>query len=351
MTDTGASSGVSPFPRYTLSNSHGMTLSAIPLGGIITGLCVPDRTGTVKNVVLGFDDVQDYRDHADLCFGAVIGRYAGRIGGAALSLHGTDYPLTANEGTTCLHGGLEFSTALWDASTACSDTEASVTFRYVSPDGKNGFPGTVTTEVTYALTEDNTVQIHYHAVSDKDTCLCLTNHTYFNLTGDLSDTVLSHTLKADISHYLELGDTFVPTGTLVSATGTPFDFHAGRALQSGICSDAPALRAAGRGYDHPLVFGNSSQNEDGTHIATLRDPSSGRVLTITTDAPVMVLYTANWLEEGLPLHGGISRPHLGVALEVQDYPDAMHHPAFPSPLLRAGESYDRTTTWTFSTED
>lgn len=331
---------------HTLENDRGMRVSISELGATVTEVVAPDRHGKGENVVLGFDDVQDYHVHRDLCLGATIGRVAGRIAHGRFTLNQTDYQLTQNEGDTCLHGGMEFNTALWESEDIMTEDTATVIMSYKSPHGSNGFPGAISTKVFYTLGNDNTFHIRFAAASTEDTILALTNHTYFNLSGNLKDDILNHALKADVTDYVELDKNSIPTGKLIPVDLTPFDFTRGRMLRSGITSSYAQNVLVGNGYDHPLLF-----RRDGDHTVTLYDGNSGRVLTIKTDFPGFVIYTGNFIGSGYQIGGVPARDHLGVALEMQALPDAVHHEQFPSVLLRAGEMYEHEIVWTFRTDN
>ena len=334
-----------PVFLHTLENEVGMKVSIMERGAAVTRILSPNRDGKYEDVVLGFDDVEDYRVHSDLCLGAMIGRVAGRIGGASFPLDGEDYPVTANEGPNCLHGGMEFNTALWDAEDRITEDTASVILTYVSPEGSNGFPGQVTTKATYTLDNDNALHLHIEAVSDQDTILALTNHTYLNLSGNLRRDVDDHALKADVRQYVEVGKDSVPTGNLVPVDYTPFDFTRGRMLRSGMTSSYPQNEMVGHGYDHALVFSPESGN-----MIRLYDAESGRIAIIKSDFPSFVLYTGNFLGSGYCFRGVPAHNHIGVAVEMQNLPDAVHHADFPSPILRAGEPYDHEIVWKFLTD-
>jgi len=340
----GSGKETAPVYAYNLTNDARMSVTVITYGGIITDLHVPDREDRTESVVLGFDTLQEYQQNASLYFGALVGRISGRIGRSEFPLNEQTIQVPANEGVNHLHGNGEFSTAIWDATTELSDECASVILRYTSPDGANGFPGTVDTKVTYSLFQDNRLEIRYEAVSDQDTVLNLTNHTYFNLSGNLRNTIRDHRITADVTEFLELAEDNIPTGNLLPVEGTPFDLCAERPLDDGMVSDHPQNVLVRNGYDHPFVF-----RESGSHTITLREPISGRRLTLTTDYPCFVMYTGNYLDDSVSIHGIPAKPYFGVALEAQKFPDAPNHPDFPSITLKAGEPYLQTTTWAFDT--
>ena len=339
-----------PVTEYTMTNDQGISVSAISYGAIITDVRMPDRAGNIESIVLRFPDLSGYIAHGDLYLGAIVGRTAGRVAGASFELDGQTFPLPNNEGKNCLHGNGEFSTALWEAEvfdapdpSVCDHRQhVSVTFLYTSPAGTNGYPGTVDTEITYTLTNRNTFEIRCRASTDADTALDLTNHTYFNLSGAMKSDILSQTLIADADRVLELREDLIPTGTVLPVDGTAFDFRLGESFSAGRVSEHPQNLLVGRGYDHPFLF-----REVGTHSLRMSDPVSGRAVTLTTDAPAFVMYTCNAPDESIQLADGPLVPFAGAALETQGFPDAIHHPEWPTPILRAGEVWQRKTSWTF----
>lgn len=344
--------GLSPVPvtEYTLTNDNGISVSAIDYGCIITDVRTPDREGHTESIVLRFPDLTGYIAHGGLCFGAMIGRTAGRIDGAAFSLNGETCRLPANEGDNCLHGNSEFATALWEAEvfdapdpSVCEHRQhVSVTFLYTSPAGSNGYPGEVHTEVTYRLDNRDRFEILLRADTDADTVLDLTNHTYFNLSGDGKRDLLQQILIADADRFLELRNDLIPTGRVFPVDGTAFDFRLGEPFAQGRQSDDPQNVMVGNGYDHPFLF-----REDGNHSLRVSDPVSGRVLTMTTDAPAFVMYTCNAPDGSIETADGPLVPFAGAALEMQGFPDAVHRPEWPSPVLKKGKVFERTIVWTF----
>ena len=345
--------GLCPVPvtEYTLQNDHGISVSCINYGAIITDVRMPDRNGTVESIVLRFPDLTGYIAHKGLYLGAIVGRTAGRIDGAAFPLNGAMYDLPKNDGDNSLHGNGEFSTAIWDAEvfdlpdpTVCEHRQkVSVTFLYTSPAGSNGFPGEVHAEVTYLLDNNDRFHIEYRATSTKDTLFDPTNHTYFNLSGDLKADILSQTLIADADRFAELREDLIPTGSILPVDGTAFDFRLGEPFAQGRTSEHPQNVMVGRGYDHPFLF-----REEGNHSLRMSDAVSGRALTLSTDAPAFVMYTCNIPDEGIELADGPLVPFAGAALEAQGWPDAIHLPDAPSPVLKQGEEFRRETVWSFA---
>ncbi|MEH7177023.1 aldose epimerase family protein [Neobacillus vireti] len=332
--------------EYTLTNDVGMSVSVLDLGGIITKIMVPDRDGNIENVVLGYRNYEDYQANPNY-FGAIIGRVAGRIQGASFNLNGETYKLAANDGENHLHGGPRgLHQLVWEASTFESDEEVGLTLSHRSVDLDSGYPGNVEIKVTYTLNNQNQLILDYAAKSDQTTPLTLTNHSYFNLSGNLKNTVHNHQVTIDSSKFVELDSNLIPTGMLLNVSETSFDFRSGRALEEGFNNDFEQNKVAGSGYDHYFIFDNAQE-----HQANLLDPDSGRVMLVNTNEPGMVMYTSNTMEEGLKLAEGSSRKHLGVCFETQASPASLHHEGFPTVILNAGEDYNKQTIFTFLIED
>jgi aldose 1-epimerase len=306
----------------------------LPFGAAIRAIRVPDRQGRSTDICLGYDRIEDYRDY-DACFGGTIGRCANRIGGAAFTLNGTTHHLTANEGKNQLHGGVVgFHKKLWRFTCA----PGAVTFLLDSPDGEEGFPGNVHTEVTYAL-EGDTLTVDYRALSDADTVVNLTNHAYFNLAGHDGGVVADHQLTVHAAAYTPAGAGNVPTGEIFSVEGTPLDLRTGAALGDRL---EDAFLVGSRGYDHNYVL------DQGTAAAAeLWCPRTGIGLELHTTLPGMQLYTAGFLTERTGKSGVVYGPHHAVCLEPQFFPDAVNHDNFPSPVLKAGAEYHQTIRYRF----
>lgn len=332
--------------EYTLHNDHGVSVSVLNYGGIITKLLVPDRDGQVENIVLGYTDYDDYRSNANY-FGALIGRVAGRIQEAQFELDGKTYPLEANQSASHLHGGSEgFHQVVWNISPFQTADTAGLVLTHTSLDGQGGYPGNVEVTVTYTLTNDNQLLLNYEASSDQTTVLTLTNHSYFNLSGELKNTVHDQQLTIASSKFAELDPELIPTGKLLPVEDTLFDFRKERRLGDGFTDDFEQNQRAGSGYDHYFIFDDPS---DPAGQGSLYDPASGRRMTVETDQPGMVLYTANGLSEGLGLAGNMSRKYLGVCFETQGSPASLHHSGFPDIRLPAGKPYSTQTVFTFRT--
>jgi len=331
--------------EYTLSNDSGMSVSCLNYGCVITKILVPDQNGNVENVVLGFDNFEDYPKYSPY-FGAVCGRVAGRIKGASFELDGKEYVLAQNDGPNHLHGGVKgFDSVIWETEKVEEENAIGLKFFYRSPDGEEGYPGNLETTVTYLLTNDNELKVTYEARTDKKTLVNLTNHSYFNLSGNIKRDCSEHVLQLDSDRFLELATDLMPTGEMPASVNTPFDFIAGRKLKDGIESSNPQNVLVGKGYDHPLVFSKEGENR-----IVLSEEESGRVLEITTDQPCVVLYTSNMLDGEFEISSVKARNHLGVCLETQGLPDAIHHPHFPSVTLNPEDVYRAWTTYRFLTK-
>jgi aldose 1-epimerase len=328
--------------EFTLVNDFGMAVSCLNYGCVITKILVPDRSGKLENVVLGFDRIEDYLKWSPY-FGAVVGRVAGRTKGAQFELNGTEYKLAANEGQNHLHGGIHgFHSVVWEVETFKEETAVGVKFFYHSSDGDEGYPGNLETTVTYRLNNENELAITFEARTDQTTLVNLTNHSYFNLSGNIKRDCSEHKLQLDSSGFLELGPDLIPTGKVLEAADTPFDFRAGRSIADGIHSSHPQNILVGNGYDHPLIFSKQGKNK-----IVLSEEESGRVLEITTNQPCVVFYSGNQLAGPFSISGVPARNYLGVCLETQGFPDAIHHPEFPSVILNPGELYEQKTTYRF----
>ncbi|GAB7524184.1 galactose mutarotase [Paraburkholderia sp. 2C] len=347
----GVTKGGEAVDQYTFANRHGMVLKVMTYGGIVTALDVPDRNGRSRDIVLGFDSLADYEQRNDkLYFGALVGRYANRIGGDRVPIDGREYRLPANEGENTVHGGPHgFDTKVWMAKDTRSDAHgASVTFEYVSKDGENGFPGELTVDVTYTLTARNEVRIDYRAKTDRDTVVNLTNHTYFNLDGQGSGSVEPQTVEIAASHYTPIDAQLIPTGEIASVAGTVMDLRQPVAIGARIRSAAKQL-GYGRGYDINYVLDNGGRPTP-VFAARAYDPKSGRVLEIDSTQPGLQFYTGNALQGRVPGKGGVLyRQTDGFALEPEHFPDSPHRPAFPNTLLTPAAPLHEVTIWRFRT--
>ncbi len=329
---------------FTLSNNQGMTVKITNYGGTIIAIEVPDRDGKTGDVCLGFDTLAEYQEKSPY-FGCITGRYANRIAKGKFSLDGTEYTLATNNDTNHLHGGEKgFNQQVWNAETGPGNK---LTLTWISPDGDEGYPGTLSTSVTYALNDDNGLQIDYKATTDKPTVLNLTNHAYFNLKGHGEGTILDHLVEIKAERYTPTDNTGIPLGAIAPVEGTPFDFRKATAVGARIGEDDQQLKN-GIGYDHNFVFKNS---RDGKlqHVATVSEPKSGRILEVHTSEPGLQFYTGNYLDN-LKGKAGKTYLHRGaLCLEAQTFPDSPNHENFPSPVLRPGETYRQTTIYRFDT--
>jgi aldose 1-epimerase len=331
---------------FTLANPDGVVVRILTFGAIVASLEAPDRDGICRNVVLGHADLAGYvADTAH--FGATIGRYANRIAGGRFSLDGVPYQLECNNPPNALHGGLRgFDKVVWSAEASAGT--AAVTLRHRSVHGDQGYPGTLDVAMTYALSNDNVLSIDYAATTDRPTIVNLTNHSYFNLAGEGTSDVYGHELEIAADAFTPVDATLIPTGEMRAVSGTPFDFRAPLSIGARL-RDADDQLQRGRGYDHNFVLRGTA----GTlrAAARLRDPSSGRVLEISTTEPGIQVYSGNFLNGSLV---GPSRRCYrqgdGLCLETQHFPDSPNQPNFPSTVLRPGHVFRSTTVWRFCTD-
>ncbi|TLX55084.1 galactose-1-epimerase [Stutzerimonas nosocomialis] len=338
--------------KFTLKNSHGVEAVVITYGGILQSLKVPDRDGKLDDIVLGFDDVAGYVENGDVYFGATIGRFGNRLANGRFELDGSTYQVPQNDGSNALHGGPQgFDKKVWQARPADGDGRVGVELTYVSPDGEMGFPGTLTTRVTYSLDDDNTLRIQYHATTDKPTVLNLTNHSYFNLAGAGSPSILEQVATLHASRYTPVTEKLIPTGELPSVKGTPMDFLTPTAFGAHIRDDHPQLKFAEPkqgGFDFNWVL--DTEGDLDKLAAEVHDPASGRRLLMYTTEPGVQLYTSNFLDGSIKGKGGKTYPHWSAfTLETQHFPDAPNQPDFASTRLDPGQTYTQTTLYRFPT--
>ncbi len=333
---------------YTLTNAKGMEASITNYGGILVSLKVPDRSGKLDDVVLGFDTLAGYvSDPPPPYFGAIIGRYGNRIGGAKFTLNGVQYKLAKNDGDNCLHGGkVGFDKVVW---TAAPETGGkSLELRYRSKDGEQGFPGTLEATVTYTLTDNNELAIEYNATTDKDTVVNLTNHSYFNLAGQGEGDILSHQLMIAADRFTPVDKGLIPTGELRSVDGTPFDFRQPKAIGERIDGSDEQLKF-GKGYDHNFVLNRSGKGME--LAARVTEPKTGRVMEVLTTEPGVQFYTGNFLDGTIHGKAGKVYPRRSaLCLETQHFPDSPNKPSFPTTVLKLLERYQTTTMYRFSTQ-
>jgi aldose 1-epimerase len=337
-----------PIEVVTLKNPGGMEVKAMSYGAIITSVKVPDRAGTLADVVLGFDQPNQYwADPPPPYFGAVVGRYGNRIASGTFTLDGKKYTLVKNNGPNHLHGGTRgFDKVLWSVATKNAPEGASAIFTYTSPDGEEGYPGTLTARVTYTLTDKNALIVDYHATTDKPTVLNLTQHSYFNLAGEGSGDILGHEVMLNADRYVPVDPTSIPTGELAPVAGTPFDFRQPTAIGARINQDHVQLKN-GKGYDHNWVLNGKGPGPQ--LAARVTDPKSGRILEIATTEPGVQFYTGNFLDGTIKGKSGHVYGHrTGLCLETQHYPDSPNQKSFPTTVLRPGKAHESRTIFTFS---
>ena len=331
---------------HTLRNAHGMRATITNLGGRIVSLFVPDKNGLPRDIVLGFEHVEDYlpENHRS-DFGAAIGRYANRLNNGQITIDGHTYQLPQNDGKNCLHGGPDGWQYRMFKVESVSDNR--LVLSLVSEDDDSGFPGKVCARVTYTLTDENALDIEYEAVTDAPTVINMTNHSYFNLSGDASTDILNHLLMIDADRYTPIDETFIPTGELAYVVGTPMDFRQSKPIGRDITDDFEQLKL-GRGYDHNWVL--NTKGDDSRPCARLESPVTGIVLEVYTTEPGMQVYTGNFLDGTFVGKGGIVyHQRAAVCLETQKFPDSPNQ-NWPesNAFLRPGEVYRSHTKFRFS---
>lgn len=328
---------------YVLENKNGMKAYISDFGATLVRLFVPDSEGTLIDVVHGYDDAAGY-ERGDGGFGATVGRNANRIGGASVEINGVKYELEKNDNGNNLHSGYDYyQKRMWEVEKKETDK---IALKLHSPDGDQGYPGALDMHVTYGLDDENTLNIHYEAVPDADTIINMTNHSYFNLNGHDSGTVLGHTVTLYADAFTPADAQSIPTGEIADVTGTPMDFRAGKTLGEEIGADYEPL-VFGGGYDHNWVLKNDGRFDK---VAEVVSDKSGIRMEVYTDLPGVQMYTANFLDNE-PGKGGVSYiKRSAVCLETQYYPDAIHHDNFPGPICKKGEKYDTRTAYRFLTD-
>ena len=321
---------------FTLSNDKGTEVKISNYGGTVTSFITPDKNDKKSEIIVGFDSLNQYLQKPPY-FGALIGRYGNRIANAKFTLDGTTYHLAANDGKNTLHGGLKgFDKVVWDA-TIPNDSVPSLTLKYLSKDGEEGFPGNLNVTVNYTLTNDNELKIEYNAVTDKPTPVNLTNHTYFNLSGDVNNIILDESLMIDADKYTPVDSTLIPTGKITAVKGTPYDFTSPKKIGQ----DIGQVKG---GYDFNWVLNRKDSSLQ--KVAVLTDSISGRSLEVYTTQPGLQFYTGNFLDgkfinrDGKPI-----KQHAALCLETQHFPDSPNEPGFPSTILRPGEKYHSVTVY------
>ncbi|EXJ23585.1 Aldose 1-epimerase [Alkalibacterium sp. AK22] len=331
--------------EYTLTNTQGVSISAIPFGAVLTKIVTPDKRGNRAAITLNVDNIEDMINYRPF-YGAVIGRTAGRIAQGKFQLSGRTVHVDTNEGGNQLHGGPQgLDTQLWAIETEveADGSAGRLIFRYNSPAGENGFPGNMEIKVTYTLTETNDWIIDYSASTDARTPFNPTHHVYFNLTGDVSQSVLNHELKLNSQQFAPLTQDNLPTGKLENTEGTPFDFSEAKSVGEAVLSAHPQIKPL-NGLDHPFVIKKNGKNKvDGS----LYDPMSGREVQFQTDRDSVVIFTHNEAINDFSIEGRPVRQYAGITLETQQLPDALNQPGFGNIVLEPGETYQSRTIYSF----
>ncbi|MFC4094949.1 aldose epimerase family protein [Euzebyella saccharophila] len=334
--------------RYVMTNKNGMQVDVISYGGRIISLKVPDKSNNLENVTLGFDNIEDYLNENPF-FGALIGRYGNRIAKGQFSIDNTKHTLAANDGENHLHGGnVGFDKVNWSVRAIESSNESKLELHYLSKDDEEGYPGSLDVTVVYTLNNDNELEVEYKAKTDKPTVVNLTQHAYFNLTGNFSNTILNHEVTLHADAFLPVDSGLIPTGEIKGVAGTPFDFTRPKPIGKDIQADNQQLKLGG-GYDHCWVLNGKKGHL--RKVASAYDPSSGRVMEVSTTEPAIQFYTGNFLDGSLQNpKGGAYGHRSGFCLETQHYPNSPNQPEFPSTRLNPGEIYNTKTVFKFSTK-
>lgn len=341
MRDFGTNSKGEKATLYTIQNKNGVTIEVSDFGATLYSLSVPDKAGKLRDVVLGYDSPIGYEGPSRTFFGVTVGRNANRIAGGRFELNGKTYQIDQNQNGNNLHSGLDFySFRVWNV---VETTENSITFGLHSPDGDQGYPGAVDIKVTYSLTEDNGIKIDYYALPEEDTILNLTNHSFFNLNGHDSGSILEQTLWMDADAFTPTDETLIPTGEITPVEGTPMDFREKKPIGRDIKENYEALTIAG-GYDHNWCFNNKGKF---AKVIEMSSDESGITMEVYTDLPGVQVYAGNYLKNELGKHENVYKQYQGICFETQAYPDAIHHENFPSTVCKKGEVYKTTTIYRF----
>ncbi len=345
----GTTQGGQAVDIFTMTNDHGVRVRFLSLGGVITEIDVPDRAGRPDNIVLGLNNLREYETLPGH-YGAITGRYANRIGGAQFTLNGQTYHLIANNGANTLHGGPNaLDRQVWTVSSTPSPDGVAATLSYVSKDGEQNFPGTLTTRVTYTLTNENALRIDYAASSDKDTVINFTNHSYFNLAGNGSGSVADQMLVVNADRYTPVAPDLIPTGEIAQIEGTPLDFRQMMPIGGRLHSAFPQMVYA-HGYDHNFVL-NKGPGNAMSFAARGYDPRTGRVIDCFTNEPGVQVYTSNGMNGSVVGSSGTTyRQTEAFTLETQHFPDSPNKPNFPTTVLKPGQDFHSTTIFRFATD-
>jgi aldose 1-epimerase len=332
--------------KYRLENSNGVVVELLNLGGIITSIKTPDSNGKIADIALGFDDPKQYLDRHPY-FGAIIGRFGNRIAGGSFSLDDKDYQLAINNGSNHLHGGIKgFDKVFWDAESFSVINASGVVLHYLSNHMEEGYPGNLSVSVTYTLTNDDILKVRYEASTDQKTIINLTQHSYFNLSGDFTAQIFDHELMLNADAFLAVDENQIPTGAYRAVAQTPFDFSSFKTMGKDFNAESKQLEI-GNGYDHCFII-NPSETAM-VEAAVVHHPKSGRVMKVFTDQPGVQLYTGNFLDNTLTAkNGGTYGPQTGFCLETQHFPDAPNQSNFPTTVLNPGESFTSETWFQFS---
>ena len=335
---------------YTLTNASGASVKVTNYGAIITSIIVPDRNGKMADIALGYNHLENYMNAVDRpYFGAIVGRYGNRIAKGTFTIDGVKYSLATNNGENHLHGGIiGFDKVAWDAKPLQVAGGSAIELTYLAKDREEGYPGNLQVKVTYTFNNVNELQVDYRATTDKATHLNLTQHTYFNLKGEGEGTILDHELMLNAPKYTPIDAGSIPTGEILPVAGTPFDFTSSKPIGRDIGKDHQQLKF-GIGYDHNFVLDKGGKDASLTSAAKVYEPSSGRVLEVSTTEPGVQFYCGNFLDGRLKGKSGKNYVHRGgFCLETQHYPDSPNQPNFPSTLVKPGQTYQTTTVFKFS---
>jgi len=346
--DFGKTADGKPVEIYTLRNAKGAEARILTYGGTVQSLSMPDKDGKFADIVLGFDNLSDYMEKSPY-FGALIGRYGNRIGGAKFTLDGKTYKLAANNGPNSLHGGLRgFDKVVWEAHPSETASGPALTLDYTSPDGEEGFPGTLKVTGIYTLTNSNELKLEFTAKTDKLTVCNLTHHSYFNLAGQENGNILNHLVQINADKTTPVDRTLIPTGEIADVTGTPFDFRTSAEIGARI-KDPDKVLQYGPGYDHNWII-NKPLGQLGM-MARVVEPTSGRVMEVWSDEPGLQFYAGNFLDGTLKGKGGAFYPiHSAFCMEPQHYPDSPNKPEFPSVELKPDQVYHNTIIYKFGVQ-